>query len=209
MITSALGIAGAGAVGAVHLRSALFGEPPTVGAVDPTLGGSATASEPADRLRLTQRGAIAFPVATDVPIVVLDNFGGYSTRYGCGGHRGVDIFRADAEPGQPLLACVDGVLVAKRVDAPGQGNAWVIEDVNGDVYRYHHLDTFGPGLEEGDRVQVGDLLGTMGSSGNASPSGPHLHFEVRRGGWSGAAEDPVPLFGLPLPNVELRAVGGC
>jgi murein DD-endopeptidase MepM/ murein hydrolase activator NlpD len=209
LITSALGIMGASAVGAVQLRSSLLGPAPTAGAAENTLGGSAVASEPADRLRLEQRGAIAFPVLTDTPIVVLDNFGGYSTRYGCGGHRGVDIFRADAEPGQPLLACVDGVLIAQRFDAPGQGNAWVIEDVNGDIYRYHHLDTFAPGLAEGDRVQVGDVLGTMGSSGNASPSGPHLHFEVRRGSWSGPAEDPVPLFGLPLLNVELRAVGGC
>lgn len=163
--------------------------------------GPVQAAEPAERWR--RGGTISFPCDTAGGIVLADNFGGNSYSNGAGGHRGVDMWRADGQPGQPLLACVEGVLAGKRVLAGSQGNAWIIEDVNGDIYRYHHLDSFADGLEVGDPVRRGDVIGYMGSSGNAAADAPHLHFEVRRGGTTGPAVDPVPLFGLPLPDVTL------
>lgn len=166
-----------------------------------TVGGAATAIEPAERWRT--EGELSFPCDTTGGITLADNFGGDSVSNGSGGHRGVDMWRNDAEPGQPLLACTEGVLAGRRIDAGAQGNAWIIEDANGDIYRYHHLDAFAEGLEVGDAVQRGDVIGYMGSSGNAASYAPHLHFEVRRGGTAGPAVDPVPLFGLPLPNVTL------
>ena len=48
------------------------------------------------------------------------------------------------------------------------------------IHYYAHLDAYAPGLEEGKRVSRGELLGTVGSSGNASPDAPHLHFAILR-----------------------------
>lgn len=200
LIISALGVVG-GVVAAQRLGGAT-----AYGQVDQldALSGSATALARAERWRTEP--VLSFPCDTTGGITLVANFGGNSYSNGAGGHRGVDMWRDDGEPGQPLLACVAGVLAAKRVNAGAQGNAWVIEDANGDFYRYHHLDRFEEGLEVGDSVQRGDVIGYMGSSGNAASYAPHLHFEVRRGSTAGPAEDPIPLFGLPLPNVTL--IGG-
>jgi murein DD-endopeptidase MepM/ murein hydrolase activator NlpD len=205
LVISALGFAG----GVLALRrlgsETAFGLP----AETSNIGEAAVATESAERLVVdddpvpTGEASISFPCDTTGGITLLDNFGGDSASNGSGGHRGVDMWRVDAQPGQPLLACVDGVLAGQRVLAGAQGNAWIIEDVNGDIYRYHHLDSFADGLAVGDVVRPGDVIGYMGSSGNAASNAPHLHFEVRRGGTAGPAVDPIPLFGLPLPNVTV------
>jgi murein DD-endopeptidase MepM/ murein hydrolase activator NlpD len=201
LIISALGIAG----GALALRrvggDTAWGLPAETTAPIPDVGGSASAIEPAERWR-TER-ALSFPCDTSRGITLADNFGGDSYSNGSGGHRGVDMWRTDGQPGQPLLACVEGVLAGQRLLAGAQGNAWILEDAAGDIYRYHHLDSFADGLAVGDVVQRGDVIGYMGSTGNAASNAPHLHFEVRRGGTAGPAVDPIPLFGLPLPDVTL------
>lgn len=198
-------ISAAGVIGGIAALQRLGGDT-AFGQADELhdLSGSATALSRAERWR--NEAALSFPCDTTGGITLVDNFGGNSYSNGSGGHRGVDMWRVDGQPGQPLLACVAGVLAGKRVLAGAQGNAWIIEDANGDFYRYHHLDRFEDGLEVGDPVQRGDVIGYMGSSGNAASNAPHLHFEVRRGSTAGPAEDPIPLFGLPLPNVTL--IGG-
>ena len=205
LIISAFGLAG-GAIGLQRIGGATAFGLPTETSTEtsteaPAVSGSANAAETAERWRT--EGAISFPCDTSGGITLVDNFGGDSYSNGAGGHRGVDMWRVDGQPGQPLLACVEGVLAGQRLLAGAQGNAWIIEDANGDIYRYHHLDSFEDGLSVGDAVQRGDVIGYMGSSGNAASNAPHLHFEVRRGGTVGPAVDPIPLFGLPLPNVTL------
>ena len=54
------------------------------------------------------------------------------------------------------------------------------------------LDGYAPGLREGQRLRRGDPIGRVGSTGNASPEGPHLHFAIHRMGptdrwWQGRA----------------------
>lgn len=62
-------------------------------------------------------------------------------------------------------------------------------------YYYAHLDQWAPGLSRGHRVVPGQLLGTVGNTGNARSTPPHLHFGVYRLGLSGVrAVDPVPLL---------------
>jgi murein DD-endopeptidase MepM/ murein hydrolase activator NlpD len=48
------------------------------------------------------------------------------------------------------------------------------------MYYYAHLDAYAPGLREGQRIARGAPVGTVGSTGNANPAGPHLHFAVNR-----------------------------
>lgn len=166
----------------------------------PAAAGGEAGPEQAVRLRLDR--TIGFPVELSADLVMLDNFGGNSFANGPGGHKGIDIWRSDAQPGHPLVACVDGVLVEQNVLTGNQGNSWVLQDDAGDAYRYHHLDEFAEGLAVGDRVELGQVIGTMGSTGN--PNAPHLHFEVRRGGPIGTAVDPAPLLLLPVPGVTVR-----
>ena len=150
---------------------------------------------------------LTFPVLSGPGIQVLDNFGGFSVSQGSCSHRGIDIFPTDDEVPRVLVSCCDGVIEGQRLLAGSQGNAWILQDGNGVSYRYHHIDEFEPGLEVGSIVRAGDVLGTMGSTGNASY--PHLHFEVRLVGASSAsAVDPLPLLAIPSLNTTVGSAGG-
>jgi peptidoglycan LD-endopeptidase LytH len=70
------------------------------------------------------------------------------------------------------------------------------------TYYYAHLDHYAPGLKEGDRVARGQVIGYVGSTGNASPDAPHLHFAITRMGpekrwWEGQAINPYPVLSGP------------
>jgi murein DD-endopeptidase MepM/ murein hydrolase activator NlpD len=87
------------------------------------------------------------------------------------------------------MATLPGV-VTVIVSATGYGLHVVIDHGGGLSSLYGHLDTVL--VASGDLVTVGDVIGTVGSSGNAT--GPHLHFEIRR---DGIAEDPRLDLALP------------
>jgi murein DD-endopeptidase MepM/ murein hydrolase activator NlpD len=103
-------------------------------------------------------------------------------------HRGVDIFAAR---GTDAVAAVDGWVT--RVDATRRGgNVVWLTPVFGDLRLYYaHLDT--QLVEVGQFVRRGDVIGTVGNTGNAATTPPHLHFGVyvRRAGQRGGATDPV------------------
>jgi peptidoglycan LD-endopeptidase LytH len=66
-------------------------------------------------------------------------------------------------------------------------------------YYYAHLDSYWPGLHEGQVVKQGDPIGRVGSTGDASPDAPHLHFavnkmEVGQRWWQGSPVNPYPLL---------------
>jgi murein DD-endopeptidase MepM/ murein hydrolase activator NlpD len=189
MIGSALGLIGAGALATTRWSS--------VFASSQALSGPAQVLEQAERLR--PEPTIGFPVELSTDLIIGTPFGGVSKAKTS--HQGVDIWRADAQPGHPLVACVDGVLVIKEILHYNMGSAWVIQGDDGDAYRYHHIDEFAVGLEVGDRVEKGQVIATMGETGNAGA--PHLHFEVRLGKHNGTAVDPVPLFAPPIPGVTI------
>jgi murein DD-endopeptidase MepM/ murein hydrolase activator NlpD len=61
------------------------------------------------------------------------------------------------------------------------------------------LDSYAPNLTEGQMVKRGDVIGAVGTTGNAPPGTPHLHFAIFRLGpekqwWEGEAIDPFPLL---------------
>jgi len=91
-----------------------------------------------------------------------------------GFHSGIDLA---APLGTPVLAAGDGI-VERQFDfgKVGYGRLMVVKHENGFVTYYAHLNLFSKNT--GDRVQAGDLIGEVGSTG--ASSGPHLHFEVRR-----------------------------
>ncbi|MFV1961169.1 MAG: M23 family metallopeptidase [Acidimicrobiia bacterium] len=101
-------------------------------------------------------------------------------------HQGADMIAAR---GTPLAAVYEGTI--KRISNSNLGgkSIWLRAD-NGDEFYYAHMDNFGS-ISVGQQVPQGYVIGYNGSSGNASASLPHLHFEFHPGG--GGAVNPYPL----------------
>jgi len=189
MIGSVLGVLGAGVLATARWPSVL--------ALSEGLNEPAQALQQAERLR--PEPTIAFPVELSTELIIGNGFGGVSKAKAS--HQGIDIWRSDAQPSHPLVACIDGVLILQEILHYNMGNAWVIQGNDGNAYRYHHIDEFAEGLEVGDTVEQGQVIATMGQTGNTNA--PHLHFEVRLEKHNGTAIDPVPLFAPPIPGVTI------
>ncbi|HEY2629687.1 MAG TPA: M23 family metallopeptidase [Usitatibacter sp.] len=123
-----------------------------------------------------------------------DNFN--EMRGGTHRHDALDIM---APRGTPVLA-VDAGRIAK-LERGGPGGITIYEYDPGKQYAYYyaHLDHYAIGLREGATVRRGDVIGYVGTSGNASPGAPHLHFTILKlasGGrlWSGEALNPYPFL---------------
>lgn len=120
-----------------------------------------------------------------------------------GGHRheAIDIM---APRGTPVLAADEGPVVKLFLSKPGGLTVYQFDDSRTYCYYYAHLDAYAPRLTEGTILRKGDVLGYVGSSGNASPDGPHLHFAVFQLGpeqrwWEGTAIDP---YGFLIGSVR-------
>lgn len=129
-------------------------------------------------------GEILFPIISgeDDDVYVLNNFG---APRGTRSHEGVDIM---ADHRLVVIAVVDGVLTREYEDSgscSGAGNGWTLTDeANGIVYKYFHLDDHVDGLEVGDSVVAGQVLGYVGETGTSGVCSTqfnnyHLHFEYR------------------------------
>ena len=93
-------------------------------------------------------------------------------------HNAIDIM---APRGRPVVSVAPGVVEKLFYSRGGGGiTAYVRSPDRRWNYYYAHLDAYAPGLREGQRVERGTPIGTVGISGNANPSGPHLHFAINR-----------------------------
>lgn len=104
---------------------------------------------------------------------------GYSYSAGfTSAHRGIDIL---APLGTPVLAVRDGK--ARSSIEPKGGRVIYLDAGDGTVFFYGHLDSWAlPVMRpEGARVLAGEVIGTVGTSGNAVGRTPHLHFQIRTG----------------------------
>ena len=108
-------------------------------------------------------------------------------------HRGVDYA---APTGTPVRAAGEGrVRYVGRQG--GYGNVIELEHGSGVVTVYGHLSRFAKGLHRGQRVELGKVIGYVGSTGLAT--GPHLHYEYRvRGVHKNPQTVPLP-DALPIP----------
>jgi murein DD-endopeptidase MepM/ murein hydrolase activator NlpD len=158
-----------------------------------SIDGAADVGQTATRVHVADEG-LAFPIEPTPMCEVFNNFGGYSKAFGTGGHQGVDI---GAQLGQEVYAVEDGILY-RDFGSSASGIGWGLWSDTDTKYRYYHLDAKAEGLEVGDRVTRGQLIGYVGDTGNATPGGWHLHFEVRPGPEPyGSPVDPVPLLDIP------------
>jgi murein DD-endopeptidase MepM/ murein hydrolase activator NlpD len=109
-------------------------------------------------------------------------------------HEAIDIL----EPrGTPVRAVVPGTVRKLFLSKPGGNTIYEFDETEVYCYYYAHLDGYAKELREGMRVERGDIIGFVGSTGNADPRTPHLHFAIFELGpekqwWKGKAIDPYP-----------------
>ena len=90
-------------------------------------------------------------------------------------HEALDIM---APRGTPVVAVEDGKIAKLFRSKPGGNTIYQFDPSEKLAYYYAHLDRYAPGLEEGDKVKRGQVIGYVGSTGNARFDAPHLHFTV-------------------------------
>ena len=118
----------------------------------------------------------------------------FSDKRGARVHEAVDLM---APRGTPVYAVENG-RIAKLFKSVAGGNAiYQFDPSERYAYYYAHLDRYAPGLAEGKDVKRGEIIGFVGTSGNAAPDAPHLHFAIFKLGperrwWKGQAIDPYP-----------------
>jgi murein DD-endopeptidase MepM/ murein hydrolase activator NlpD len=147
-------------------------------------------------------GAV-FPIAPGYDTNLIDSWGfprmvGTEDEHG---HEGIDIF---APRGTPLVAAERGVIERLGVGRLGGLKFWIRGESGSDWY-YAHLDSFAPGLANGQVVETGELLGYVGDTGNAVGTPPHLHLQLHPGG--GDPVNPYPLLQVisDLEQAEIAA----
>jgi murein DD-endopeptidase MepM/ murein hydrolase activator NlpD len=129
--------------------------------------------------------ALAFPVAGKK-----SNIGSYWGADRDGGrrkHKGIDIF---ARKGTPVVAISDGIIVEKDHTPIGGKTLWLRSSDHQLTAYYAHLDK--QSVKEGQHVRKGQVIGTVGNTGNALTTPSHLHFGIYKG------SGPVN----PLPYVK-------
>lgn len=141
------------------------------------------------RVLLRLEAQLAFPVEGRNERAIGSDFGAERDG-GRRRHEGIDIF---AKRGTPVRAASAGVVTRVRVTHLGGKVVWVRDPVRNASIYYAHLDS--QVARPGQRVDVGDLLGFVGNTGNARTTPTHLHFGVYRRGEG--AVDPAPFVRRP------------
>jgi peptidoglycan LD-endopeptidase LytH len=133
---------------------------------------------------------------------------GYLSPRGHRIHNALDIM---APRNTPVRAATSGTIAALNSSPAGGTSIWQYDDSGSFCYFYAHLARYAPRLRAGQTVARGEVLGFVGTTGNAPKHAPHLHFAVFRleskgRWWSGEPVNPYPLLrGDPLDSAALAA----
>ncbi|MBV6844933.1 M23 family metallopeptidase [Xanthomonas campestris pv. paulliniae] len=111
-------------------------------------------------------------------------------------HDAIDIL---APTGTPVVAVADGTVEKLFTSERGGLTIYQFEPGGKYCYYYAHLERYADGLAEKQSIKRGQVIGYVGSTGNADPAAPHLHFEIHRLGpekqwWKGEALNPYPVL---------------
>ena len=150
---------------------------------------------PAD-IPAPQNNALLIPVSGVQRNQLADTFN--DARGGGRVHDAMDIM---APKGTPVLAVADGKIAKLFNSKQGGLTIYQFDTAEVHAYYYAHLDSYAPDIKEGDLIMRGDVIGYVGSTGNANPAGPHLHFAIfvlgpEKKWWQGTAINPYPLLGV-------------
>ena len=147
-------------------------------------------------------GVVVGPAGMAIPVagIDLDQLVDTYTQSRAGGSRQHDAIDIMAPAGTPVVAAAAGRVERLFYSEGGGGITAYVKSEDGRwIYYYAHLQEYAPGLSEGQRVERGQPVGRVGSTGNASVRGPHLHFAINRMApgerwWQGTAVNPYPLL---------------
>jgi peptidoglycan LD-endopeptidase LytH len=161
---------------------------------DPDLSGEpldAPPNEPPSMRDADAPRALIVPVAGVARSAIRDMFN--ETR-GNRRHEAIDIL---APTGTPVIATDDGVVKKLFTSKPGGLTVYQFDPDQRFCYYYAHLDRYAPGLHEGQLLRRGEVLGYVGTTGNAPKNTPHLHFALirldkDRRWWKGTYVNPYP-----------------
>lgn len=115
------------------------------------------------------------------------------------GERRHDALDIPAPRGTPVLAATDGRVLRLFTSERGGLMIYTADASERFVLMYAHLDSYAPGLTDSTALRRGQVIGYVGTTGNAPPNVPHLHFAIARSTnvsrwWEGTPVDPRPLL---------------
>jgi murein DD-endopeptidase MepM/ murein hydrolase activator NlpD len=111
-------------------------------------------------------------------------------------HEAIDI---PAPRHTPVRAVEDGTIARLFYSKAGGITVYQFDPTSDFCYYYAHLERYAEGLREGEAVRRGQIIGYVGTSGNAPKTTPHLHFAIfrlteARHWWEGTPIDPYDVF---------------
>jgi murein DD-endopeptidase MepM/ murein hydrolase activator NlpD len=160
----------------------------------PDLPGNAEGQPEGNASLLLSRG-IGLPIGYLKPADIQDTF--FESRgNGERRHEATDII---APRGTPVVAVDTGIIAKLFTSKPGGLTIYQFDPTQKYAYYYAHLDRYADGLRESVLVKKGDVIGYVGTTGNANPNTPHLHFAIFELGpekhwWQGRPINPYPLL---------------
>jgi murein DD-endopeptidase MepM/ murein hydrolase activator NlpD len=158
-----------------------------------TTGNSTPVVRPAPPDDLARRD-LAIPVEGVKPAQLMRSF--EERRSGTRAHEAIDIL---APRNTPVKAVEDGTIARLFESKAGGTTIYQFDPTEQYCYYYAHLERYAPGLKEGDKVRKGQVIGFVGTSGNAPKNTPHLHFAVfkltaAKHWWEGTPIDPYDIL---------------
>jgi murein DD-endopeptidase MepM/ murein hydrolase activator NlpD len=170
------------------------GQHPAPVAKPPIPSSTTTPIIEADPLPALRDRQLELPVRGAVKRELRDSF--YETRGATDNHEAIDIM---APRNTPILAVEDGTIARLFQSKAGGTTVYQFDPTTRYVYYYAHLERYADGLQEGDQVQRGQVLGYVGTSGNAPKDTPHLHFAIfrlteKKQWWQGSPIDPYEVL---------------
>jgi murein DD-endopeptidase MepM/ murein hydrolase activator NlpD len=165
----------------------------TPGPVRSSAGSGAVAPTPDELSALA--ASLVVPVAGVTPAELR---GSFHERRG-GGTRQHNALDIPAPRGTPVISATPGRVLRLFNSKAGGLMVYAADATERFILMYGHLDRYAPGLGEGMRLERGQTIGYVGTTGNAPPNVPHLHFAIARTNnvsrwWNGTPIDPAPLF---------------
>ena len=184
-----------GQIGAI-VQPRAIDEPtsPVVEAPAPTSGRTGIIPKTAPEAKDLEARNLLIPVQGIDPDKLVRSF--HDVRSGSREHEAIDIL---APTGTPVVAVEDGTIAKLFVSKAGGNTIYQFDPGKSYSYYYAHLDRYADGLKEGAVVRRGQVLGYVGTSGNAPKNTPHLHFAVFRltadkQWWTGTPVDPYDIL---------------
>ncbi|HUQ18375.1 MAG TPA: M23 family metallopeptidase [Gemmatimonadaceae bacterium] len=169
-------------------------DPASVSGAPLRAGGSSFPAVTASDLATLRAHKLMMPAQGVTPEKLIDSFD--DLRGGTRRHEAIDIM---SPRGTPVVSADDGQVLKLHNSVAGGLSIYMADTSQRYIMLYAHLDRYQPGLSAGMQVKKGQVIGYVGSTGNASPAAPHLHFAIGRSDnmkewWKGTPMNPFLIW---------------